>query len=611
MFDHDDYTRPADAGDRWSRMAFAGLSRSGAMLLALAALVVFAVTCRSATPDDDAGDLAASTYVPVGEWDAYYAFLSGGQSGSVFVYGLPSGRFIRQIPVFEPRAAYGYANMPGTEAYERLAATGGFWGDTHHPILSETGGDYDGRFLWINDKANGRIARIELDTFETVEVKRIPNLYGTHGVAVVSPDTSYVIANGEFEGEIPRSEPDPEGYRSIMAFLDPISLDPRFEVLLPGNADINDTSKDGRWAFTTIYNLERGLTVEEMIQRDEDAIAAIDIHAAERALERGEYAEIGGVRVIDPEQTTEKLLYLIPVPKNPHGCDVDPTGTYVMGSGKLSPTVTVIEIAKIDQVESPRLAVVAEPEVGLGPLHTTFDGRGNAYTSLFVDSQIVKWNIAKAVAGDPEYIVDRVDVHYNVGHTQATLAETMHPTGEYLLSLNKLSKDMFLPVGPTMPENQELIDISGERMRLLSSFPSEPEPHDVVFMRAEDLIPHVIQTEELGPDAVADGESRIERVGPDEVHVYMTAIRSKYGLPSFTVKQGDRVTLRATNVETIRDMSHGLAIDSYGINIALDPGQTREVTFVADKPGTYWYYCTWFCSALHLEMRGRMLVEPR
>lgn len=579
-------------------------------LLALTAVIAGAVACGPSGTADDAKANAEAVYVPPGELDKYYAFLSGGQSGSVFVYGLPSGRFIRQIPVFEPRAGYGYANVPGTETYERLKATGPFWGDTHHPILSETNGDYDGRWLWINDKANSRIARIDLSTFETKQIQKIPNLYGTHGVAVVSPDTSYVIANGEFEGETPRGEPDPERYASVMAFLEPESLEVQFEVLLPGNADINDASKDGRWAFTTVYNLEGGLTIEEMIRRDEDAIGAIDIRAAEAALERGEFTEIDGVKVIDPATTTEQLLYLIPVAKNPHGCDVTPDGRYVMGSGKLSPTVTVIDISRIDQVENTREAIAAEPEVGLGPLHTTFDGRGNAYTSLFVDSQIVKWNIDKAVAGETDYIVDRVDVHYNVGHTQATLAETMHPTGEYLLSLNKLSKDMYLPVGPTMPENQELIDISGERMTLLAAFPSEPEPHDAVFMLASDLAPKVIQVEELAEDAVAEGESRIERIGPNEVHVYMTAIRSKYGLNDFTVQQGDRVTVTVTNVETVRDMSHGFAVDSYGINVAIDPGQTRTVSFVADRPGTYWYYCTWFCSALHLEMRGRMLVEP-
>ena len=90
---------------------------------------------------------------------------------------------------------------------------------------------------------------------------------------------------------------------------------------------------------------------------------------------------------------------------------------------------------------------------------------------------------------------------------------------------------------------------------------------------------------------------------------HMTVIRSKFGLDSFTVHQGDKVTVTLSNIETIRDMTHGFALEDYGINLALDPGQTQDVTFIADKPGTHWYYCTWFCSALHLEMRGRMLVE--
>jgi len=581
----------------------------------IATLVVTSAACAGAggggQPAAGGGSLAEASYVPVGEWDKYYAFLSGGQSGSVFVYGLPSGRLIRSIPVYEPRAGYGYANNPGTDTYEMLASTGPMWGDTHHPILSETAGDYDGRWLWINDKANARVARIDLSTFETKVIRRIPNIEAAHGIAVISPDTSYVIVNGEFRHEIPGGvAPDPELYSSVMAFLDPETLEVQFQVQMPGNLDINDSSKDGRWAFSTVYNLEGGLTVEQMIRLDEDALAAVDIPAAERAIAAGEYTEIDGAKVIDPTATSEKVLYMIPVPKNPHGADVTPDGRYVMGTGKLSPTVTVIDISMIDQVDNPREAIVAEPDVGLGPLHTTFDGRGNAYTSLFVDSQIVKWNIDKAVAGDPTYIVDRIDVHYNVGHTQATLAETMHPTGEYLLALNKLSKDMFLPVGPTMPENQELIDISGEKMRMLSSFPSEPEPHDAVFMLASDLAPKVIQVEELAANAIAEGESRMERTGPNSVHVYLTAIRSKYGLNEFTVKQGDEVTITVTNIETIRDMSHGFALDNYGVNAAIDPGQTREFSFIADKIGTYWYYCTWFCSALHLEMRGRMLVEP-
>jgi nitrous-oxide reductase len=580
------------------------------IVLALVAATTIPACKSSPQGKESAADLARRVYVPVGKWDKYYAFLSGGQAGTVLVFGIPSGRLIRSIPVFEPRAQYGYG-IPGTPSYEMLKATGPLWGDAHHPAISQTKGDYDGRWLYINDKANTRVARIDLTHFETAVIARIPNFQAAHGTSVVPPDTKYVIVNGEFRAEFPPTgKVDVSAYRAGMAFLDPVTLKTRFEVLVPANCDINDASKDGRWAFTTMYNTEKGLNIEEMIRNDEDAIGAIDIPKAEQAIKNGEYTTIGGVPVIDPAKTKEKILYVIPVPKNPHGCDVSPDGKYVAASGKLSPTVTLIDISKIDKVKNLRDAIAAQPEVGMGPLHTTWDGRGNAYTSLFIDSQIVKWNVAKAVAGDPDYVVDRIDVHYNPGHTYAAMGRTRHPGGDYLLALNKLSKDMFLPVGPSLPESQELIDISGHKMKMLLDFPAEPEPHDAAIMPASELTPKVVQVDKPGTGFVAEGKSRVVRVGPHEVHVYMTVIRSRFGLDSFTVHQGDKVTVTLSNIETVRDMTHGFAVEDYGINLAIDPGQTREVTFIADKPGTHWYYCTWFCSALHLEMRGRMLVEP-
>lgn len=581
-----------------------GLWKPILWMAAIAAVLPLA----SCAKKDSNQEKASAVYVPVGQLDKYYAFLSGGQSGCVFVHGLPSGRLLATIPIFEPRAAYGYG-LPGTKSYDMIKSTGPLWGDTHHPMISEKNGQYDGKWLFINDKANGRIGRVDLSSFETDAIAKVPNVQSLHGIAVVPPDTKYIIGNCEFEHEIPEGKLDEKEYKSLMAFIDPATLRTQFEVFTPSNCDIADASKDGRWAFCTSYNTERGMTVEDMVQKDEDAIFAIDIPAAEKAVENGEYKEIGGTKVIDPTKTAEKILYVIPVPKNPHGCDVTPDGKYVMGTGKLSPTVTIIEIDKIDKVKNTRDAIVGQPEVGLGGLHTTFDGRGNAYTSLFVDSQIVKWNIEKAIKGDPNYIVDRVDVHYNPGHTMATQARTTAPTGEYLLSLNKMSKDMFLPVGKVMPECEELIDISGEKMKLLSTFPSDPEPHDAAIILASTLAPHVRQVETPGPQAVKDGEEKVVRTGPHEVHVYMTAIRSKFTPNSFQVKQGDKVIVTVTNIETMRNMTHGWALTDYGINMAINPGETKEVTFTADKPGTHWYYCTWFCSALHLEMRGRMLVE--
>ena len=545
---------------------------------------------------------AEKVYVAPGELDKYYAFLSGGQSGSVFVVGIPSGRLIREIPVFEPRAAYGYAMHETDPRRVLLEETGGLWGDTHHPMLSEKNGVFDGRYLWINDLANGRLARIRLDYFEADRIIKIPNLQGAHGIAVVSPDTKYIVVNGEFEQPTDGLVTNPAPYTSVVAFVDPESMQVKFEVRVNGNIDIADTSKDGRYSFSTVYNLEQGRDMGSMIQYDRDAVAAIDIPAAEKAVAAGKGQPRNGVPILDPEENPG-VLTLIPVPKNPHGVNVTPDGRYAIAAGKLSPTVTIID--------AHTLKIAAEPEVGLGPLHTTFDDRGNAYTSLFLDSQVVKWNIDKAVKGTGDYIVDRINVHYNIGHLQAVGGDTTHPAGDYLLALNKLSKDQYVPVGPDLPENQEIIDISGEKMRMLASFPTPPEPHDATFIAASVLKPIVKQVYTPTDDAVQAGTESVVRTGPHAVAVNMTLIRSAYTPDSFEVKEGDVVTLKITNVETIRDMIHGFALPDHNLNIALPPGYTKAITFDAGKPGVYWFYCTNFCSALHLEMRGRMLVQPR
>jgi nitrous-oxide reductase len=545
---------------------------------------------------------AEKVYVAPGEHDTYYAFLSGGQSGAVFVVGIPSGRLIKEIPIFEPRAAQGYAVHENDPRRRQLAETGGLWGDTHHPAPSETNGVYDGRYLWINDLANARVARVRLDTFEADKIVKIPNLQGAHGLAVVSPNTKYVFVNGEFEQPTDGMVTNPAPYTSVVAFLDPESMETKFQVRVNGNIDIADSSKDGRYAFSTAYNMEQAASPGAMFQFDRDAVVAIDIPAAERAVAAGQARIQNGVPVIDPAQSPG-VVTLIPVPKNPHGVNSTPDGKYVVASGKLSPTVTIID--------AKTLKIVAEPEVGLGPLHTTFDDRGNAFTSLFLDSQVVKWNIAKAVEGSADYIVDRINVHYNIGHLQAAGGETMKPHGDFLLALNKLSKDQYLPVGPDLPEAQELIDISGEKMRMLSSFPTPPEPHDAVFMAATVLKGKVRQTFELAANAVEGGKESVVRTGPNTVSVRMTSIRSAFTPEQFEVREGDQVTLTITNVESIRDMTHGFALPDHNLNMALPPGYTKSITFTAGKPGVYWFYCTNFCSALHLEMRGRMVVQPK
>ncbi|KPK02140.1 MAG: cytochrome C, partial [Anaerolineae bacterium SG8_19] len=146
---------------------------------------------RGLTPDDITA--ALKTYTPTGVHDEYIMFASGGHGGQVYVIGMPSMRIIKQIAVFtpEPWQGYGY----GAEGTMQTLA-GGFvgdneitWGDTHHPALSETAGDYDGEWLFINDKANARVATIDLRDFETKQIVKNPIALSDHGGTFATPNT--------------------------------------------------------------------------------------------------------------------------------------------------------------------------------------------------------------------------------------------------------------------------------------------------------------------------------------------------------------------------------------------------------------------------------------
>lgn len=591
---------------------------------------------------------AEEVYVGPFERDQYYMFASGGQSGGVFVIGIPSGRLFMDLPVFEPRQAYAYAGV-GTPEREWLERTGGLWGDTHHPRISHTGWKADGKRLYINDKANTRVAKIDLRTFRTVLIKNVPNTQVVHGIALV-PDrkgnTKYVCTNGEFEAPIPPKPGLPGGYtekpipkvgatvpedwKSPVTCLDADTLDPVFQVISGwGNFDIMDNSPSGRWLLSNMYNTERGANIDEMIKAPEDVTQFLDVWKAEEALQAGKYTLVNGVKVLDPKKIPG-LVYLLPTPRNPHGihCQrLDPRvhgdkalgkDTVCLSAGKLVPRVYMYDVSG----DRPKL--VATPWVGLGPLHVQYDGRGNFYVSLFVDSQIGAYNIERAMKfpNEPEkYTIDKIGIHYNVGHL-STVMNYSTPMGDWLVSQNKMTKGLpgFLPTGPIEPEVQELIDIrkitaDGQgKMRLIYQFPTPPEPHESDFIEAEKLAPMVWTkyAKPYEPDVkfVGPGESRVVRTGPKTVEVYLTAVRSRYGLDEIRVKQGDVVTLYLSNIERLRDITHGFALQEHGIHFAIDPGDTRKFSFVADKPGVYWFFCTWFCSALHMEMRGKLIVEP-
>ena len=602
-------------------------------LVAVFALLMSPACARKpAVQRGDVAEAALATYVAPGDLDEFYLFASGGHSGQVYVYGIPSMRHIVTIPVFTPYPATGYGW--DKESKEML---GGFtWGDAHHPAISETNGDYDGRWMFISDNANNRMARIDLRDFKTKEILGpIPNVSGNHCSSFVTANTEYVLAGSRFSIPVPRGTYVPleqyaTQYKGVVAG---IAIDPKtgkmslgWEILMPPfDYDLGDGGKgasDG-WGFWTCYNSERATGKLEVTstQKDRDYIAAVNWRAAEQAIKNNKFKMIGGAKVIDPKDAPG-VVFLLPCAKSPHGVDVSPDGKYIIGSGKLQSITTVFNIEKIktaieqknfsgDEDGIPVLKYEAikdaEVNVGLGPLHTQFDDQGFAYTSLFVESAVAKWKL-----GTWE-VVDKIPVSFNIGHLTAAEGDTAHPKGKYLVALNKLSHGRHLGVGPSQPEASQLIGIAGEKMKLLYDAFTEPEPHYAQIIRADKLKPIEVYSKEENkhPQAIWDvKDAKIERSGAN-VTVKMIAVRSSFEPSKVEVSQGDKVTIYLTNIEQTTDELHGFGVNEYNINVVVDPGETKTIEFVASKPGVYPFYCTNFCSALHQEMQGYLLVKPK
>ena len=616
--------------------ALAGLAGAG---LSAGVVATTATSRESVAAASEGGEL--KIHMKPGELDTYYGIWSGGHSGEVRILGLPSGREIKRIPVFNIDCMSGWGITNESKAIIGTKPDGSprfKTGDTHHVHGSYKDGTYDGKYFWVNDKIHGRIARIRGDRFEVDKITKIPNIQGFHGIFPdkrdpVDPKINYttrVFCGSEFHIPQPndgRDLDDPSKYYAVFTCVDAETMEVRWQCKVDGNMDLVATSFDGRFACSIQYNTENGIHYEDMMAREVDACVFFDIARIEKAIKEGKYFTIGdskvpvvdGTRAANQDPKTALTAY-VPVPKNPHGVNASPDGKYMVCSGKLSPTVTVIEVAKVadwfdGKLDDIRKAVVAEVEVGLGPLHTTFDGRGNAFTTLFLDSQIVKWNIDKAIRyyqGDKsvQYVIDRVDVHYQPGHLSASMGETKEADGQFLVTGCKFSKDRFLPVGPLHPENEQLIDIRGEKMKLLADHPTYPEPHDFIIVRRDRIRTQQVGKLDEHPLALKRVEdSGVFREG-NKVTVKVAAYAPQYQLREFEVKVGDEVTIIVTNMDIVEDLTHGFGIPEYDINFIVNPQETRSVTFIADKPGVFWCYCTHFCHALHLEMRSRMIVRP-
>ena len=315
-------------------------------------------------------------------------------------------------------------------------------------------------------------------------------------------------------------------------------------------------------------------------------------------------------------------LFLIPEPKSPHGVMIDPSGQYITVSGKLDTHVSVYDFKKMmklveskkyegnDPYDIPILSMKdslhGQVELGLGPLHTQYDKeKGIAYTSLFVDSAVAKWDYLNLK------LIEKIAIHYNVGHLVSAEGDTVSPDGNYLIALNKLAIDRFLQVGPLHPQNHQLIDISaGQPMQMLYDMPIPlGEPHYALMIKADKIKPIKRFKQKWFKHRVKPGRERVVRDG-NKVTIHSSLIRSHYSPEIIEVKVGDEITWHVTNLERAQDETHGFSIDLYNIHGSLEPGETNTFKFTADQEGVFPFYCTEFCSALHLEMMGYLLIKP-
>jgi len=620
------------------------------------------VADRGLTPDDIKA--AVSTYVPSGKHDDYVMFASGGHSGQVFAIGVPSMRMLRSIAVFTPEPWQGYGYGTGSNVLAEGAVDGKTItsGDSHHPVISETNGDYDGQYLFIGDKANGRIAVIDLRDWETKQIVKNPLIVGNHGGTSVTPNTDYIIEGSQYATplgwEYAPLEEYKQKYRGLATFwkfdrkAGRVDREQSFAVELPPYWQDLFTSGKGvsdGWVFGNSFNVEQATGgIEEgkppveagASQRDTDYLHIFNLKKAEQLFKDGKAEKIKGLSVISLKTAAEEgVLYFAPENKSPHGVDVAPNGEYIVVSGKLDPHVTVYSFEKIQQTIAAKKwkpdeygvpvldfdsTVEARVEVGLGPLHTQFDNKGYAYTSLFLDSAVARWTLGgKYSSMHPEEAwkeIAKTPVQYNVGHICIPGGDTMHPDGKYLVALNKWSVDRFVPTGPLLPQNLQLLDIGGggDKMQVLYDMPvGVGEPHYGVMIAAGKLPSWTVypqagwdpHTQAVDANAPLPGKERIVRNG-GTVEVFMTAVRSHFTPEHVKIKKGDHVIWHITNAERTQDATHGFTIQGHNISLSIEPGETNTFEFTADTAGTYPFYCVEFCSALHLEMMGYLLVEP-
>ncbi len=589
---------------------------------------------------------AVQTYVPGGSHDTHLGFVSTGSSGRVAVLGLPSMRILKYVGVFtpEPWQGFGYddesIDVLQASAREDVAYR---YGDSGQPALSEFDGLYDGKTLFLADAANARVGVVHLDGFDTKQVLSNPVFRSSGRDVAVTPHTRFVIQTSRFP-ELPGAEwGDPDNgirerlrggltfwrYRGDGEESGRIDPSDSFTLALPpylqAQTDVGKGPSRRLVLTVATCRVEPGhyAGFEPCAPDAPGILHVVDHERAEAAVPKGR--RIGNHDFVDLDVAVAgEALYQLELPPAPSSVAVSPDGRRAVITHESGSAITVVDLERLaaslatdpDAFGVPTAPAASLParrvEVGGASADATFASADEAFVSVHDPGRVVRVDLA---SGE---ITASADLPEPGGRLMFTGGETSAPEGRYLVVMNKRPAGHLPKAGPHKPLNPILFDTSGGSLVHLYDG-SIPQATDLAAVglaggTVTGIERYALGTEtrsgELAPYRTLAGQERVEREG-NRVRVFGTLIRSHIVPEIVEIEVGDVVTFHLTNLEQAKDQTHGFTVSTYNVHGSWEPGKVASVTFTADREGIFSYYCTEFCSALHLEMFGYLLVRPK
>lgn len=561
---------------------------------------------RGLTPDDLVA--AVKTFNPSGMLDEYLAFIGTGVSGRLAVVGIPSMRILKYVAVFSAEPWQGFAFDDESKAIISNSSRDEIsyaFGDIGTPALSLTKGQHDGRAIFMADAANGRIGIVDLAEYETKQIVTHPIFRQSNPDVAVTSETKYVVqTTGSAQGAVDNKnrplagatfwrfvEKEQEGHKTF--FIDPASS---FTVVLPVGPQSSPVLGRGG-SDGIMLNISQG---------NEPYLNVVKWKIAE-GLVATKAAKVNSHFVFNEKSANEtKIVFR-------HKLSVGANNVIISGDGKFAAvtnkTTSAIQLIELQPLLEEKL-VSSTIEVGGPSVDAAFSAK-HLYVTVNNPNQVVRIALADKMLKNT-HVLD-----FSAGKIILPGADTLRAEEKYAIVANHSPYGRFTRTGPQSGLSGHLLDIKADKILGIYNA-SIPQSTRLSAVAMSTKINKPVFRYKIGTDPrsglissykATSGKETVIRNGK-RVHVYATVIRSHITPDYIEVEQGDTVSIHVTSTEQSRDTTHGFTIDTYNVHGSFEPGKTASVTFVADRAGVFPFYCTEFCSALHLEMQGYLLVKP-